>query len=389
MSLCIPIKYTLDDATTSLVPGDRQWSAPLPVSRRAFGLRPRKEDFHAALTYGDYFSAARHFLERNDYALLNSGLEQVSGGTCSAAQVDAMAICLVKHGAYYHPACIEAQTGGATLRFVLNVAVSREGCSVMAREIESLQRLHDELAEPYWPQVFGHGQGHTTSGRPLSMFLGRWMEGFFEFHLTAGPEPTGDDVVVWDTDHGHRLLSGGQIEGVLRQAAGILAYAYHPLTFEAVRNWHHAAGDFVVRPLADAVDLRLISVRDYGPFLQHPDPDMTAVLEALPVMLVATSLRLRLDRLDGTGSFAVYPDSVVPYIWDGFRFGLQRGFAQRGLPAEFFSAAMDFIALHDSGKLAGIASDLVDRHRGTSAERDLLRRMAPNHASRLAAAIAG
>ena len=388
MAKTLAFAFSLGADQAPILPGDRQWLAPLPVSRHAFGSRRESAAFDKTVTYGDYFSAVRHFLEQEDFVLLNHALGHVSGGTLSVRRLDGLAVYLVKHGAYYHPARIAVKTGRRQFSFVLNVAVSRQGQEIMVREVCCLQRLTDELEEPFWPRVFGHGQGETCDGRRLPMFLGDWIEDFYEFHLTAGGKSTATEVVVWDTDNGPRHLSAGQMRRVLHRAALILAYAYHPLTFEAVRSWHHAAGDFVVRLLDDDLDLRLIAVRDYSPLIERPDPDITAVLEALPVMLVATSMRLRLDRLDGTGPLAVYPDSVVPTIWNGFRLGLQRGFAQRGLPDDLFAAAVEYISLFSAEKLAGIAADLVDRHSGNAAERDLLRRISRDHARRLFAAIA-
>jgi hypothetical protein len=155
-----------------------------------------------------------------------------------------------------------------------------------------------------------------------------------------------------------------------------------------VRQWRHAAGDFVVRIAGDALQVRLISIRDYGPLIQLTAPDMSAVLEAILVMLLATSLQLRLDRLDGTGPLLSFPDAVIPDIWAGFRQGLQDSMAERGLPEALFDAAMAYIAVHDGQTLETMAVELVDRLWANPAEGDLLRGIARDHAHAIAGAIA-
>jgi hypothetical protein len=388
MPTVLPITFALGPNEPKITPGDSRWHDLLPTSRHASGPQPAGSASGVGVTYGDYFSAARHFLEQDNGVLFHSALEKASEGELAADSVNSVAVNLVKHGAYYHPSCVVVETARRTVFFALNVAVSREGRKILPGEVRSLQRLNDELGPCYWPRVFCHGQGETLDGHAVPMFLGSWMKGYHEFHLTGTGHTASHTVAVWDADHGRRYLTMGQTRRLMRHAAFILAFAYHPLTFESVRSWHHAAGDFVVRLRDGELDVRLITVRDYSPFVDHPDPDMAAVLEALPPLLVATSLRLRTDRIDGTGPLADFPGAVVPDIWTGFKAGLRRGFAQRGYPDALYCAAIDFIALHNGDRLAEMAGDLVHRHPGTAAERDLLRRIRRDHAKRLAAAIA-
>jgi hypothetical protein len=388
MSIIPQFSFTLGPNEPAIEGGTEQWSRPLPVSRHAFGVRHIRGAFDADVTYGDLFWAAREFLLKNDAAMLGLALREGSNGTLTAEQVTRVVIHLLKHGACYHPACVAVEAAGRTFHFVLNMAVSHEGRELLEKEVRCLRRLSDEMDAPCWPRVFGHGRGRTAAGRPVPMFLGQWLSGFYEFHITGQGNSTADGVVVWDTDHGHRLLTAPQTCELLRQAAHILAYAYNPLTFEAVRQWRHAAGDFVVRIAGDALQVRLISIRDYGPLIQLTAPDMSAVLEAILVMLLATSLQLRLDRLDGTGPLLSFPDAVIPDIWAGFRQGLQDSMAERGLPEALFDAAMAYIAVHDGQTLETMAVELVDRLWANPAEGDLLRGIARDHAHAIAGAIA-
>jgi len=364
------------------------WSAPLPASRHAFGRRFRDRDFDAEVTYGDYFSAARDFLAQNDSALLCSAVGQLLDRSVCAADVERVSVYLVKHGAFYHPAYIKVQACDRWWPFVLNVAVSTAGQEILDSEYQNLARLNRELKASLWPLVFGHGCGRTDTDRQLPMFLGQWLEGFHEFHLTAASGQAHTRVVLWDLDRGPRILTRLQVQELLRQSAFILAYAYNPLTFEAILNWHHAAGDFVVHPAEGGLSVRLISVRKYAPLIDLAEPDVGALLEALLIYLVDISLRLRVDRLDGTNQMACHPPDVIPPICRGFLQGLESAAALRGLPEDFARTVKQFLALHGAADLIPIAHSVLTKYSSDADEGPLLQAAVEEHASELAGSLA-
>jgi hypothetical protein len=364
-----------------------QWSAPLPASRHAFSQSATNNDFNVRMTYGDYFSAAHHFLAQNNLALLCGAIGHRMGRPISAADLEQVAVYLVKHGAFYHPSHIKVQACSRWWPFVLNVAVSSNGQELLDREFYNLNRLTRELDAPFWPLVFGQGYGQADDGRRLPMFLGQWLDRYYEFHLTAVSDQGHPQVVLWDVDRGRRILTARQVEDLLRQTAHILAYAYNPLTFEAILNWHHAAGDFVVNLAEDALSARLITVRKYAPIIEIAEPDVAAVLEALLIYLVDISLRLRLDRLDGIDQMACYPCAVIPAICQGFLQGLHSAAALRGLPEDFALTVKRFFALHDSPKLMPIAHSVVMKHAPDADEHPLLQAAVQDHVSELAKAL--
>jgi len=339
------------------------------------------------VTCGDYFCAAHHFLAQDNLALLCGAIGQRMERPVSAADLDQVAVYLVKHGAFYHPSYIKVKACDRWWRFVLNVAVSSSGQKLLDREFNNLNRLTRELNATFWPSVFGQGYGQTSDGRRLPMFLGQWLSGYYEFHLTAGPDQDHPQVVLWDVDRGRRLLTGWQVQELLRQAAHILAYAYNPLTFEAILNWQHAAGDFVVNPADDGLSVRLITVRKYAPTIMHADPDVAQMLEALLIYLVDISLRLRLDRLDGTNQMAYHPPDVIPAICQGFLQGLHSAATLRGLPEDFALTVKKFFALHGSPELMPIAHCVVMKYAPDADERPLLQAAAEGHVSELAKAL--
>jgi hypothetical protein len=379
--------FGLSSSEPAISPDSDLWSAPLPASRHAFGQSATDNDFDVQVTYGDYFSAARNFLMQNNSALLCGAINRYMDRPVSAAEFSQVAIYLVKHGAFYHPSYIKVQACGRWWHFVLNVAVSSSGQKLLIREFQNLDKLNRELNIPYWPLVFGRGGGRTDGGRQLPMFLGQWLDGFHEFHLTAGSDQGCPQVVVWDVDRGQWMLTGGQVQELMRQAACILAYAYNPLTFEAVLDWHHAAGDFVINTAEQGLSVRLITVRKYAPIIEIAEPDVAALLEALLIYLVNISLRLRLDRLDGTNQMACHPPAVIPAICQGFLQGLNSAAALRGLPEQFSLTVKRFLVLHGSLDLMPIAHSVAMQYAPGSDERHLLKTAAEAHVSELAVAL--
>jgi hypothetical protein len=112
---------------------------------------------------------------------------------------------------------------------------------------------------------------------------------------------------------------------IYHQAAGILTRYYNPETTEQVALWHHAAGDFIARCRDNRVDVRLITVRHYGPLLKmenSSDDPTDRMLAALLLFLIHLSIRMRLDRREGIGEMAWADDTAVFGIWSGFLDGL-------------------------------------------------------------------
>ncbi len=339
------------------------------------------------MTYGDYYIAARNFLLKDDLALLRGVLSRLLERPIEVADLERISVYLVKHGAFYHPALVEVAACGQRRPMVLNVAVSTEGQNILRREFQSLIQLNAGQPQKFWPDVFGQGKGVTPGGRQLPMFLGQWLEGFSEFHLTVDPASGGLGVVVWDPHKGHWMLTHGQMRQVIGQAARILAYAYNPLTFESILSWHHGAGDFVVGTAADGPAVRLITVRNFAPFIEADPSDVSAMLDTLLEFLVGTSLRLRLDRLDGTGSAACYPPDVVPAIWEGFLQGLQMAAPLHDLPDDFAQTVRQYLALHSTENLTEVATAIIDQYPSAPDEGVLLQSVVQDHVAALCAAI--
>jgi hypothetical protein len=308
------------------------WSHPLPMSRHALtepsSARTVQE---TSISAGDYFLAVRAFIEGSGQdARALAGM----GGNPSTAQT--VRIFLAKHGEYYHPARVETEIDGALCRWVVNVAVSAAGRSLLFREYALLQRLTREFAASYVPEAYAAAEVDAGRGRVLAMFLGQWFHGFHEFHATRDTPGGGQALVLWDPEGGPILLDDAQARAVYRQVALILTHYFHLATFEAIGAWHHAAGDFVVRLKEGRPEVRLITVREYRPlFRSRPesgDPSSTvqALLEPVLIFLLNLSIRTRLDRLDGTGDLA-WSD---PLAVEATVTGVLDGLAEKAPPGE-------------------------------------------------------
>lgn len=303
-----------------MVCGSPLWESPLPMDRYHFQGGEIPGGIQAGFSHGDYFSAARRFIEEDGLSILSGAPFPESFQ--NPTDVD---ICLMKHGECYHPAKITVTGGGCRQSFVLNVAVSDPGRRIIGAEIAALQRLGGSPGPSFVPRVYGQGGVPISGGPEVRMFLGEWFEGFHEFHLSTGDSP---GVCVWGEQDIPIPLSTEAAYLLYHQAASILTRYYNPATTEQIACWHHASGDFVVQCRENRVDARLITVRHYGPLLNSDDaPNDPArqseqALSALLLFLIGLSIRMRLDRLEGIGDMAWADDTAVIGTWTGFLEGL-------------------------------------------------------------------
>ncbi len=387
MPASIPFIFRLGPGEPALSPESDLWSVPLPMSRHAFAEPSQVGDVSGSVRYGDYFTAAHDFLSNQHFEVLTDAAGRTLKRQITADDIQRIEISLLKHGAFYHPAHVAVTVGDRCRALVLNVAVSEPGRKTMPGEHRSLVRLNRKANAFFWPRVFGLGRGRTSTGGLLPMFLGEWLTGYYEFHLPRW-SPSGRAVVeIWDTERGPYPLSGAPVLELLRHAARILSYAYNPLTFEAILDWHHAAGDFVVRVARDAVDVRLITVRNYAPLIRNPEPDIADILDGLLTFLVAASLRLRLDRQEGIGAPAVYPGEVVPAICEGFWQGLHMAAESRELPADLIPAARTYFGVHEPTHLAPLAEAVLAHYPQGSEDAAAIKAMAGEHLTLLTRAM--
>ena len=206
-----------------------------------------------------------------------------------------------KHGNLYHPAKIEVRTPLGTALFVMNVALSATGNGILGSEFETLHYLGGTFPYPFLPRVYFLEQvpfppevGEGEAG----MFLADWFEGYHEFHLSRDPSDGRVKPVLWNGEDPPPFLTGEEARQVYFQTARILTLYYNVLTYQQIFPRHHGAGDFVIRKGGPALEVKLITARQYGAIA---DPSDLPAEEALLFFYLNLSLRTRLDRLDGVG----------------------------------------------------------------------------------------
>jgi hypothetical protein len=323
--------YFLETLDQPVTPEQPLWRQPLPLSR-TFGAASTQTAAGWPLSIGDYFEAVRSFLG-------GTGREAIAG-CLKKWGVEGLAaaffrIFLAKHGEYYHPGRVEADIGGKTFCWVVNVAVSAAGRSLLPKEYAALERLNREFPAGYVPEVYAAGRVDAGNGRSVDLFLGQWFPGFHEFHLTSSPAAAEPSVLLWDAGNGRRL-DPDQTRAVYHEVAQILTHYFSLTTREGIGAWHHAAGDFVAKVSGRRPEVRLVTVREYRPLFrsrQDADdacPDLKTLLETLLIFLLNLGMRTRLDRLDGTGEMVW----SGPVAVEATVAGMLAGLAEKPAPCE-------------------------------------------------------
>jgi len=380
--------FHVGQPSVRIFPDSHQWHDALPLCRHDLALS--LTTVSGQVSYGDYFTAVSDYLVQNGTALLRVA-EQALNRRLPPEKLTGIQIHLVKHGAFYHPAMILLSVDGDRLPMVINVAVSEAGRERLPEEAAYLDHLRNSYPDVYIPAVFGTGVGHTTSGQSLPMFAGQWLDHYYEVHQSAA-EATGMKQCwsVWDTDQGAWRLTDRQTAQLFHQTAFILTYYFDPHTLCAIRQWHNAAGDFVVRRKGDDIDVRLIAVRSYTPLIRLDDDetiDLETLLETLTLFLMQTAMWLRIDRLDGVDELVWADERVLTPIWNGFVEGLKKMAAMNAFPAEFVSGTAAYLANHSARDLLEIGLQITSRYPADLPEAALMRDRLPAHAEQLAAVI--
>ncbi|MGD8290307.1 MAG: hypothetical protein PVF37_01300 [Desulfobacterales bacterium] len=315
--------YFISPGKKTVTKNSAVWRQRLPLSRHF-----NSENSNSSPSHGEYFSAARSYLEKDSCKTLLRALELHLRRKVSLHDIREIHIRLEKHGEFYHPACVDVIFGRQKIPFALNVAVAETGIKIIKNEFDCISRLNHEFSDSFIPEVFELGEFRSAAGREFKMFLGYWFEGYHEFHISRDPTVRENKIRVWNNDRHPCYLSYLQSADLYRQAARILTYYYKVESFEQIFSWHHGAGDFVVKIDPIGLDVKLISVRSYAPLFadlvdsanKEMDPEL--ILQALLIFFLNLSIRMRLDRYDGVGEI-VWSDRVaVKSTLDGFFEGL-------------------------------------------------------------------
>lgn len=373
---CIPFRYYLSNRSEAVSENGALWLAAFPLSRNTEGAA-FSESEAPGITYGDYFNAVRQFLTDKEFSALEAALCGAGLPSFDPRDIDEIAVFLVKHGQFYHPARLEVRAGGRIFLFVINVAVTAPGKRCIAQEFSALKRLAEGPAGSDLPKVVACGEVSLRNGAAVRLFMGAWFEDFHEFHMTSDEGDGRHPIRVWDGGAHPRFLSPSETASLYRQVARILTSCYDPDTFEQVFPWHHAAGDFVVRFSGKGLSVKLITVRQYGAMVEMSEKNETEKLEAMLLFLVNLSIRTRLDRMDGVGDVVWAGKqtmaATVQGMMDGLSLKTPRWDSQ-------FSEYLETVSISEIGELC---EAMADSYHPLAPEIPVIRAHLEDHAAEL------
>lgn len=377
------IQYFLSHRSHIVQPGDEIWDTSVPLSRQCF-LDEEVDQIGIAVSYGDYFNAVHAFLEDDQFKPLTDAASKFLKRQVVAGDIDEIVICLEKHGEFYHPARVEVFSSDPKLPFVVNVAISEAGKKVMQKDFANIKKLNRRFPYPFLPDVYCEGETAIKNDAfKIRMFLGQWLDGYHEFHLSGNHAAVADDLVVWDPVQGVIHLTAEQRLEVYRQAAMILTAYYNLETFEQIFAWHHAAGDFVVKAeqRSNKIDVKLVTVRKYAPLFKATSADTETLFQALLLFLLNLSLRMRLDRLDGVGDMAWADDRAVAGTVQGFFDGLALQTQFHIIPQEIPTVLEGYLTALSADDTLDLLKAIVGRFPSQSPETRLITSNIENHAT--------
>ncbi|MGD8519856.1 MAG: hypothetical protein PVF56_01825 [Desulfobacterales bacterium] len=337
------------------------------------------------ITIGDYFRVARLFFERIGIEMLANAFRRRFKHDIRSKDITQISIFLLKHGEFYHPSRIEASVDDWQIDCVLNVAFSQTGQNTIKDEYCVLKRLAQEFAFAYLPQVYGRDEAFISADYKIAMFLGEWLNNYYEFHISRDPADNQNKIVVWDSKRGDYFLSTNQSLNLYSQAAGILTSYYNLTSFEQICSWHHAAGDFVIRLENEKVDLKLITVRRYASTfnntndLKNAENNAELILQALLVFFLDLCLKMRLDRLDGVGDIIWADNTAVQGTLIGFLNALDLKANVPALPDTPLRCFYQYLSLCSKTDLHELSKAILKTFNPDAEEVDVIRQHLDSH----------
>jgi hypothetical protein len=327
----------LDAASERLaLPGERLPGSSPPVT--------------APLTYGQYMSSVARLLSENSFMALRKLLKKQLKPTPKLEAASNIELIAEKHGALYSVSRLRIRFADDERSFAVNCAFSPDQHAFLDVEVRLLANLHARFGLPYLPLPF-----ISAKAPGLMLSIAEWFENHHEFHLS--PDLSGAPAInVWRQSGGSQFLDAGKTPELYAQASKILTSYLDDRSFSQIYPWHHAAGDFIVDESQIPMSLRLITVRGYRPLLVRKSDCRDKMLGSLH-FFVNLGIRMRIDRLDGTGELAWAGPQCLPGVIRGFVQAWETRWENTHLPKalEILSLFLDF-SPHERLAFAQIAA---------------------------------
>jgi hypothetical protein len=215
------------------------------------------------------------------------------------------------------------------------------------------------------------------------MFVAEWFQDYHEFHLHRDQADGSNRMLLWDLGRGSRYLSEHQRIALYRLGAKILTLYYNWNNFKQIYPWHHAAGDFVLREKGDAVDLRLVTVRDYATVMDFTTGKKAGKLFALILFFLHLTIQMRIDRLDGVGDVVWAEDYCLEGTVAGFFEGLTSGAtkARKGIPPA--AEILDILRSFENEEWLSLLEEWTETYKPSGEELTLVLEKAVDHFHKL------
>ncbi len=330
------------------------------------------------VTYGQYLSSVARLLSENSFAVLRNLLKKQHEPTPKLEAASRIELISEKHGALYSISRLRVRFADDVRSFAVNCAFSPEQQAFLLVEVELLRDLHARFGLPYLPLPLV-----SARAPDLMLFIARWFENHHEFHLSPGASGV-PAINVWRQGGKPQFLDAAKTRALYAEASKILTLYLDGRSFSQIYPWHHAAGDFVMDESQNPLSLRLITVRGYRPLLARKSECRDKMLGSLH-FFVNLGVRMRIDRLDGTGELAWAGPECLSGVIRGFVEAWETRRGNRDLPKarEIFSL---FLGLSPDERLAFVEIAAADG-RVEAGEGNFLRARLPEHVVELSDAL--
>ena len=275
---------------------------------------------HPALVLEDYFESIKELLLANNAKILTSVIAEGFGKKLTSDRIATVEIRCEKVGTLYHVASLTLHCEGESLKLCVTTAITDEAIHCLEREASCLVFLAERYHLTCLPRVFCKGEvvRHTSKGdATLSHSVQEWFEDYHEWHLSLDDSER-QQITVWDMGKGYRTFSLEEGCEIHRQAVKILTLCYDFRAGRQINPWSHAAGDFIVKVDERSFSVRLTTVRGYEPITLFKGERFFDPLIRIIYFFLDLTVRMRLDRLDGTGSVLWAESSILHPVVSGF-----------------------------------------------------------------------
>ena len=262
-------------------------------------LKLSLEEEHKWIKLKDYFDIIFHFIEKR----------------LDLADVKEIIIRSEKYGRFYNVASVELKEKAKNKRYAVLFAIGKfakklEKEFYLTRQLRQRRRYSKEYLTKYYflDQI-------EINKEKISLIIAEWLDGYYEWHITED-----GNICVWDTKKGYYLLKSSACYDLYKKCAFLLTYFFDPNTYCQIYPWHHSAGDFVLKE-GRIINVKLTTVRNYEPVFSTTDNTFPYL--GLVYFLLNMSMKMRLDKKDGTGQVLIAPKIFVKYTIEGFIEGLK------------------------------------------------------------------